>query len=329
MIVVTGAAGFIGSCIVSKLNEIGRDDLIVVDHLHDGLLPKKSADVKIKNLADKKFVKYFDKVEFINLVAGGKIGYAIEAVIHMGACSSTTGQDEKYYRENNFEYTEKLAKWALKNKMRFIYASSAATYGDGSIGYKDDVETIRKCKPLNLYGESKQRFDEWVLDNGVEDDLVGLKFFNVFGPNEYHKRDMRSVVSKAYKKVVEEGQIDLFKSYHDDYKDGEQERDFIYVKDAVSVVMYFMQNKEVGGIFNVGTGEARTWNDLAKALFAAVGKKTNIKYVEMPETLKEKYQYFTQADMDKLRRVGFSEPFTSLEDAVKDYAHFLKDNLYL
>lgn len=329
MIVVTGAAGFIGSCIVSKLNETGNDDLIVVDHLCDGLLPDESADAKSKNLVGKKFVKYFDKSEFIKLVAYGKIGYDIDAVIHMGACSSTTGQDEKYYRENNFEYTEKMAKWALKNKMRFIYASSAATYGDGSIGYKDDVETIRKCKPLNLYGESKQQFDEWVLDNGVEEEVVGLKFFNVFGPNEYHKGDMRSVVSKAYSKVVEEGKIELFRSYHDDYKDGEQQRDFIYVKDAVSVVMYFIQHRDIGGIFNVGTGEARTWNDLAKALFNAVGKKINIEYVEMPETLREKYQYFTQADMGKLRRAGFSDKFMSLEDAVKDYEGFLKDNSYL
>ncbi|MBU0468549.1 MAG: ADP-glyceromanno-heptose 6-epimerase [Candidatus Omnitrophica bacterium] len=329
MIVVTGAAGFIGSCIVSKLNEIGRDDLIIVDHLDDGLLPSESNDVKSKNLTGKKFVKYFDKIEFINLVTRGKIGYDIEAVIHMGACSSTTGKDVKYYRENNFEYTEKLAKWALKNKMRFIYASSAATYGDGSIGYKDDVETIRKCKPLNLYGESKQQFDEWVLDNGVISEVVGLKFFNVFGPNEYHKGDMRSVVSKAYKTVAEEGKIDLFKSYHDIYKDGEQKRDFIYIKDAVSVVMFFLQNKDIGGIFNVGTGKARTWNALAKALFIAVDKSVNIKYVEMPESLRQKYQYFTQADMENLRSVGYSDPFTSLEDAIKDYVEFLKDNLYL
>ena len=329
MIIVTGAGGFIGSCIVSKLNEIGRDDIVIVDHLHDGLMPIDSSDVKSKNIADKKFVKYFDKNEFIDLVVANKIGYDIEAVIHMGACSSTTGLDEKNYRENNFEYTAKLAKWALKNKIRFIYASSAATYGDGALGYKDDVETIRKCKPLNLYGRSKQKFDEWVLDNSVLDDVVGLKFFNVFGPNEYHKGDMRSVVSKAYKKVAEEGKIDLFKSYNDKYKDGEQKRDFIYVKDAVRVVMFFLQNMDIGGIFNVGTGEARAWNDLAKALFVAAGKSANINYVEMPESLRERYQYFTQADMGHLRSVGYSDMFMSLEDAIKDYVEYLKNDLYL
>ena len=276
MIIVTGAGGFIGSCIVSKLNEIGRDDIVIVDHLHDGLMPIDSSDVKSKNIADKKFVKYFDKNEFIDLVVANKIGYDIEAVIHMGACSSTTGLDEKYYRENNFEYTAKLAKWALKNKIRFIYASSAATYGDGALGYKDDVETIRKCKPLNLYGRSKQKFDEWVLDNSVLDDVVGLKFFNVFGPNEYHKGDMRSVVSKAYKKVAEEGKIDLFKSYNDKYKDGEQKKDFIYVKDAAEGIILAAEKYDKSDPVNIGAGFEISIKDLAEKIKSIVGYEGKI-----------------------------------------------------
>jgi ADP-L-glycero-D-manno-heptose 6-epimerase len=249
----------------------------------------------------------------------------MECIIHMGACSSTTLQDAQYFQENNFEYTRALAQWALKHKVRFIYASSAATYGDGSIGYADDDQTIRQCAPLNLYGESKQKFDEWVLDNGVGDKVVGLKFFNVFGPNEYHKGDMRSVVAKAYKQVKTEGKIRLFKSYKDEYLDGEQKRDFIYVKDAVGVVIFFLDNPQVNGIFNVGTGNARTWNDLANALFDALGKKPQIEYIEMPQVLRDKYQYFTQAKMSKLQKQGYTKPFTSLEESVSDYARYLEE----
>lgn len=321
MIVVTGAAGFIGSCIVAKLNERGIDDLILVDHLDDGL--------KEKNLENKKHAQYYDKKDFLELVQQNQLDASIESIIHMGACSSTTLQDAQYYEENNFEYTRTLAQWALANNVRFIYASSAATYGDGSAGYCDDEATIRQCVPLNLYGESKQKFDEWVLDNGHIDKIVGLKFFNVFGPNEYHKGDMRSVVAKAYEGVAKEGVISLFKSYKADYGDGQQKRDFIYVKDAVDVVLFFVNNPAINGIFNVGTGEARTWNALAESLFKAVGKPANINYIEMPEILQDKYQYFTEADMAKLRNAGYTEPFTSLEDAVSDYAGYLKDCSYM
>jgi len=329
MIVVTGAAGFIGSCIVSKLNEIGHEDIIVVDHLDDQKLPSESCDPKAKNLEGKKFAKYLDKHEFIALVKDGKIEDDIDSIIHMGACSSTTMQDAQYFQTNNYEYTLHLAEWAIKNSLRFIYASSAATYGDGSIGYKDDDDTIRKCSPLNLYGESKQKFDKWVLKNNVSDKIVGLKFFNVYGPNEYHKDDMKSVVAKAYKRVSDEGKISLFKSYRPDYGDGEQKRDFIYVKDAVEIVIFFMNNPSVNGIFNVGTGEACSWNELAKALFNAVKCEGEIEYIEMPEKLNERYQYFTQADMSKIRSVGYDKAFTKLEDAVLDYAKYLKDNSYL
>ncbi len=317
MIIVTGAAGFIGSCITAKLNEMGREDLILVDHLDTNL--------KKENLKNKKYVQYYEKEDFFNLVIQDRIEEDITCLIHMGACSSTVLQDEEYFRTNNFEYTRTVAQWALKHNVRFIYASSAATYGDGSIGYSDDDQSIRKCHPLNLYGQSKQDLDLWALENGLLDKMVGLKFFNVFGPNEYHKGDMRSVAAKAYGKVVEEGKMKLFKSYNKNYADGDQKRDFIYVKDVVDVVIFFVKNLSANGIFNVGTGEARSWNDLAHALFKAVGKFDAIEYIEMPEILRGKYQYFTQADMRKLGNSGYTKPFTSLEDAIKDYASYLKD----
>ena len=317
MIVVTGGAGFIGSCIVARLNAEGHNDLLIVDHVPDG-------DAKKDNLQNKSYGKYYDKEEFLALVQKDKLSSGIKSLIHMGAWSSTTGQDVAYYEKNNFQYSCHLAQWALAHRARFIYASSAATYGDGHLGYQDDHQIIPRLKPLNLYGQSKQKFDQWVLDRGYIDRVVGLKFFNVFGPNEYHKGDMRSVIAKSYDRVVREGKMSLFKSYKKEYADGEQKRDFIYVKDAVDVVMYFLKQPDINGIYNVGSGEARTWNDLAKALFTAAGKPFNIEYVEMPADLRGKYQYLTQADMTKLRRSGYTTPFTSLEKAVEDYAKYLK-----
>nr|CAX68904.1 ADP-L-glycero-D-manno-heptose-6-epimerase [uncultured bacterium] len=319
MIIVTGGAGFIGSCVVAKLNELGRKDIFVVDHWDD-------QNLKGKNLANKKFVRFFDKQEFLELVKNDKISDPIECVIHMGACSSTTGEDRDYYMRNNFEYSCEMAKWSFLKKARFIYASSAATYGDGEVGYKDDIATIRQCRPLNYYGESKQLFDLWILENGLYDKVVGLKFFNVFGPNEQHKGDMRSVIAKTYLKVVQEGKISLFKSYRKDYRDGEQKRDFVYVKDVVDVIMFFMDHVKVNGIFNVGTGKARTWNDLARALFSAVDKSPVIQYVEMPESLRPRYQYFTEADMSSLFAAGYDKNFRSLEDAIVDYVSYLKND---
>ena len=320
MIVVTGGAGFIGSCVVSKLNALGRDDLIVVDHWDD---------LKKNNLKGKKFLRYFDKKEFLDFLLSDQLDPTINCIIHMGACSSTTLNDERYFTENNFEYSCSVARWVFKHQARLIYASSAATYGDGSLGYKDDEEAIRVLKPLNFYGQSKQKFDEWVLDHLAFDKVVGLKFFNVFGPNEYHKGDMQSVVAKSYQRLMGEGKMSLFKSYHPKYSDGEQRRDFIYIKDAVDIVMYFFDHPEINGLFNVGTGSARSWNELAHALFDAVKKPPVMEYIEMPEMIKLKYQYFTQAEMDKLRRVGYSKPFTPLKEAVKDYVGYLKDHRYL
>ncbi|MBN1869591.1 MAG: ADP-glyceromanno-heptose 6-epimerase [Candidatus Omnitrophica bacterium] len=321
MIVVTGAAGFIGSCIVARLNERGISDLVLVDHMQD--------DLKKENLEGKRYKKYYDKKDFLKLVVQDNLERNIGCVIHMGACSSTTLQDKRYFEENNYLYSRKLAQWAMNHGIRFIYASSAATYGDGSAGYCDDDETIRRCVPLNLYGESKQKFDRWVLEEGLLDKVVGLKFFNVFGPNEYHKGDMRSVVAKAYQRVADKGEMALFKSYNKKYGDGEQRRDFIYVKDAVDIVSFFIDHPQLSGIYNVGTGLARTWNDLARSLFAAVGKPFNVKYIEMPEVLRARYQYFTQADMTKLKRAGYQKPFTLLEDAVYDYVQYLFGHRYI
>jgi len=323
VIIVTGGAGFIGSCIVARLNSLGHNDLIIVDHF-DG-----PGDLKRRNIENKRYCQYLDKAEFLDQVKNGRLPGSVRAVIHMGACSSTTGTDPDYYEHNNFQYTRHLADWCIRHGIPFIYASSAATYGDGSQGYADDESSLNSLQPLNLYGWSKHKFDLWVMDQGLREHVVGLKFFNVFGPNEYHKGAMRSVVNKAYPGVASDGVIRLFKSHHPDYADGEQKRDFIYVQDAVNVVMFFMDHPEIHGIYNVGTGQARSWNDLARALFSAVGKPPDIQYVVMPEHLKDRYQYFTQATVEKLRSVGFDHPWASLEDAVRDYVGYLRSESYL
>jgi len=320
MIILTGGAGFIGSCFLKKLNDEGVSDIIVVDHLDE--------TEKWRNLTGKKFRDYVQKDEFLLKIEKGKFPKP-DHVIHMGAASSTTLTDTAYYMKNNYEYSKVLAEWALKSKSKFLYASSAATYGDGKFGYSDSDENTKRQVPLNMYGYSKQLFDLWVLDSGLIDSVTGLKFFNVFGPNEYHKENMRSVVCKAFPKMRAEGKIELFKSYRDDYPDGEQKRDFIYVKDASKVMYGFFKNPEKTGIFNLGTGCARSWGDLALAMFEALNKTPVIKYIEMPESLREKYQYFTQADMTKLKEAGFDLKFQSLEDSVKDYVKYLEKEEYI
>lgn len=320
MIILTGGAGFIGSCFLQKLNEEGISDVIVVDHLDE--------TDKWRNLLGKSFLDYIQKDDFLSLIEGHKLPRP-KAVVHMGACTSTTLTDADYYLKNNYEYSKTLAEWALAGKASFLYASSAATYGDGSEGYSDDDENTRRLQPLNMYGYSKHLFDLWVLDNGLIDKVTGVKFFNVFGPNEYHKQDMRSVICKAFPQVRDEGRICLFKSYHTDYADGEQKRDFVYVKDAVEVMYHLFSAPQKTGIFNLGTSCARSWNDLAYAIFAAVDKKPVIKYIDMPESLREKYQYFTQADMSKLKETGYDLKFRSLEESVRDYAGYLKEDAYL
>ncbi|MBU1099430.1 MAG: ADP-glyceromanno-heptose 6-epimerase [Bacteroidetes bacterium] len=311
MIVVTGGAGFIGSNVVKKLNDMGEEHIVIVDEL-------EYAD-KWKNLNGLKYAELLNKDDFIQMIVDDSLTFYIDSMIHLGACSSTTETDADYLISNNLQYSIELVKYCLPRKTRFIYASSAATYGDGSKGYVDGLDILEDLRPLNMYGYSKHMFDQWVKRMKLSDKVVGLKYFNVFGPNEYHKDDMRSVVHKAYQQVRDTGKVQLFKSDHPDYKDGEQKRDFVYVKDAVDMTLYFLDKPEVNGLFNVGTGKAKSWNDLVTALFKAMDKPVNIEYIDMPEHLKGKYQYFTEAKMEQLKNTGYSKEVTSLEDAVKDY----------
>jgi ADP-L-glycero-D-manno-heptose 6-epimerase len=318
-IIVTGGAGFIGANVVKRLNELGEEKIFIVDNL--------SNSEKWKNLVDLSFEDYIHKDKFIDELKKNKFRLSVKAIIHLGARSSTTERDVDFLMENNYEYTKELAKWSIKNNVRFIYASSAATYGDGSIGFSDNHDLIPKLRPLNAYGYSKQIFDLWALKKGLLDKIVGLKYFNVFGPRENHKGDMRSMVLKAYEQIKRDGKIRLFKSYNPQYKDGEQLRDFIYVKDAVEMTLFFLENPKLNGIFNVGTGIPRSWNDLAKAVFSALRTNPNIEYVDMPEEIRGKYQYFTKAEMEKIRKSGYTKPILSLEEAVKDYIlNYLEKN---
>jgi len=237
----------------------------------------------------------------------------------MGACSATTETDASYLIKNNYEFTKDLAVWSLAQKTRFVYASSAATYGDGSAGMEDDDTQLDKLRPLNMYGYSKHLFDLHAKRAGFLNKIVGLKYFNVFGPNEDHKGDMRSLVHKSFAQVQKEGVIRLFKSHRKDYKDGEQKRDFLYVKDAVAMTLHLAANKKSGGLFNIGSGGARTWIALANSVFTTLEKKPRIQFIEIPETIRDKYQYFTQADISRLRAAGYKEKITSLESAVGDY----------
>ncbi len=317
---MTGGAGFIGSCFLWKLNSEGIDDVVVIDNIN--------GPAKWKNLSGKYFRDYIQKDAFLRLLEKNDLPTPSH-IVHMGACSSTLVTDRAYLLSNNYEYSKKLALWALNRNIPFLYASSAATYGDGSFGYDDSNDNLIRLKPLNIYGQSKQLFDLWVLNNCYDKSVTGLKFFNVFGPNEYHKGEMMSVIAKRFEDVMSGKSMRLFKSYRLDYKDGEQKRDFIYVKDAVEVMYYFFSNPHKTGIFNLGTGEANSWNELARAMFLAVGRAPKIEYIEMPREIRAKYQYFTQAKMDKLNAAGCRHRFMSLEDAVKDYSIYLKERAYL
>jgi len=311
MIIVTGGAGFIGSAFVWKLNEEGIDDILIVDELGES--------GKWKNLVNRRYVEYIHKDVFLRMIRNEQMPLTPRAIVHMGACSSTTERNADYLMDNNYHYTCRLAEWALPKKIRFIYASSAATYGDGSRGFSDDSTTISTLRPMNMYGYSKQVFDLWVLRQQAETQVVGIKFFNVFGPNEYHKGDMRSVVHKAFEQIRDTGKVRLFKSYKSEYKDGGQMRDFVYVKDCVDVLWWIYEHSEINGIYNLGTGKARTWNDLARALFSAMEMKPKIEYFDMPPELRDQYQYLTEAKMDKLLAAGCPINFAPLEEAVKDY----------
>lgn len=310
-VVVTGAAGFIGRNMVAELNRRGVTDIILVDQL--------GTDEKWKNLVGLRYEDIVSPEAFLSMTSSNH-GPSISAIIHMGACSATTERNADYLLENNYRYTRRLCEWSLHHKTRFVYASSAATYGDGENGYNDSDESTPSLKPLNMYGYSKHMFDLWALKHGHFKDIVGLKFFNVYGPYEDHKGDMKSVVYKSFYQILDRGHVELFKSTRPEYKHGEQMRDFVYVRDAVNVALSFVYDlPTVGGLFNCGTGQARTWVDLVSAVFIAMGRKPDIRFIDMPEHLKNKYQYFTQADMGKLRAAGYTAPFTSVEEGVKDY----------
>ena len=308
--IVTGGAGFIGRNLVAALNARGHEDILIVDRL--------GTDRKWKNLLGLSFIDLVDLDDFRNFITESTID-ELETVFHLGACSSTTERDADYLLDNNYRYSQEICQWCLSSDVRFIYASSAATYGDGSLGYSDDEIRTPLYRPLNMYGYSKQLFDLWAAREGLFDRIVGLKYFNVFGPYEDHKGEMRSMVHKAYGQILSTGRVRLFKSHRPDYEDGEQLRDFVYVKDAMDVTLFFEDHSQVSGLFNCGTGRARSWNDLVGAIFAAMGRAPQIEYIDMPESLRSQYQYFTQANGAKLRTAGYDRPFTSLEEAVRDY----------
>ncbi len=321
-IVITGGAGFIGSALAWSLNRQGEEDILIVDSL--------GAAEKWENLAGMRFSDYQEKDDFLERVRKRDLPDSLETIFHFGACSSTTEADTRYLVKNNFEYSKILARYSLEAGIRFIYASSAATYGDGSRGYGDRESELGGLRPLNKYGFSKHLFDLYALRRGWLESIVGLKFFNVYGPNEYHKGSMRSMVCKGYEQICQRGRMRLFQSYRDGFLDGEQDRDFIYIKDALEMVLFIYRNPSLSGIFNIGSGEARTWNDLGTALFDSLEKEKQIVYITMPEEIRATYQYHTEAEMEKLRRAGYDRPVASLEEGIRDYVvNYLVPGRYL
>ncbi len=317
---VTGGAGLIGGAVVSALNQAGETDILIVDHL--------GTSEKWKNLRSLKFTDYLEKDLFRRLLYEGKFNDAgFKAVIHMGACSSTTERDASYLADNNFNVTKELAAFSVSHQVRFLYASSAATYGGGEHGYVDDEENMDKLRPLNMYGYSKLMFDLWAKRTGILRSITGMKFTNVFGPNEQHKGGMRSMVLRAFEQITERGWVELFRSDRPEYPDGGQMRDFIYVKDVAAMILALME-QNAKGIYNVGSGGAETWNALASAVFKALGRAPDIRYIDMPETLKGKYQYFTKADMTKFHALKTGVSARPLDDAVADYVrnHLLSES---
>lgn len=322
MILVTGAAGFIGSVIVKHLNDSGIEDLLVCDHFESG--------DKWKNLRDLKYSAFVQVEDLFDHDVWKKAG-ALKAIYHMGACSDTTELNMDFLYKNNTEYTNRLLTLAAEKNIPIVYASSAATYGAGEQGYFDDHTGLPNLKPLNKYGYSKQLSDEWILKQKKKPKVwFGVKFFNVFGPHEYHKAKMSSVVYQSYNQIQDVGEVKLFKSHRPDYKDGEQLRDFVYVKDVVKAMVELIaagvKKPDLSGIYNLGTGEARSFHDLVKATFKAMGKKPKISFIEMPTELRNQYQYYTQAEMGKLKRALPKFKFMKLEDAVADYVtkHLMK-----
>ncbi len=308
--IVTGGAGFIGSNLVRELNARGESDILVVDSL--------GKTEKWKNLVGLRYEDYIDKEDLFDVLEELPLD-EIKAIYHLGACSSTTETNADYLAYNNYHYTRDLCEICLDSGVRFVYASSAATYGDGNLGYSDADAETPKYSPLNMYGYSKHMFDLWALKSGAIKSIAGLKYFNVYGPGEAHKNDMRSVVHKSFGQIRDTGKVSLFKSHRPDYRDGEQVRDFLYVKDAVDMTLWLGENPAVSGVFNCGTGTPRTWVDLVTAVFNAMGVKPNIEFIDMPVHLQGKYQYHTCAVMDKIRAAGYPAKFYSIEDGIRDY----------
>lgn len=321
--IVTGGAGFIGSALVWALNQRGEANIIIVDELDH--------DQKERNVGHLQYEQLISIKEFREkLMAGDYDAVDIKAILHMGACSDTTETDWNYLEDNNVEYSKDIIRWCADHNVRCVYASSAATYGDGQKGYQDDHVLFDQLEPLNLYGKSKLLVDIWARDAGYLKSVVGLRYFNVFGPNEGHKGQMQSVIAKRFAEVQQGKKMDLFRSYDSHYEDGEQERDFIYIKDAVAATLFFMDHPEPAGVFNIGTGKARTWNDVAAAMFRALDKTPNISYVDMPKALQKQYQYHTEANIKKLRDAGYTAPMMGLEDAITDYLqNYLVPDLHL
>ena len=310
--IVTGGAGMIGSALVWALNNRGIDNILIVDRL--------GQDEKWKNLVPLQYADFVDADDFLEIAKnkGDSLG-SVGTIFHMGACSSTTETNADYLMRNNFVYTREIAQWAVARRHRFVYASSAATYGDGSEGMSDQSEGLYAYRPLNMYAYSKHLFDCHAIQKGISRGILGLKFFNIFGPNEDHKGGMRSVVYKGYHQILQTGRMQLFKSHHPDYRDGEQKRDFLYVKDAAEMTLHLAELPLAGGLFNIGSGQAATWLELSQAIFAAMGRPSQIDLVDMPAQLRGNYQYFTEADMTRFKETNYPEPLTPLQDAVRDY----------
>lgn len=320
MIIVTGAAGFIGSCLVSKLNQEGFEDIIVVDDF--------SNSTKNKNLENKKFSQKVDRNKFFSWLDENE--KLVQFIFHIGARTDTTEFNVGIFNQLNLNYTKQIWTACVKYGLPLVYASSAATYGLGEFGYDDNHEMIEKLKPLNPYGDSKNDFDKWALAQEKKPYFwIGLKFFNVYGPNEFHKGRMASVIFHAFNQIKSTSGMKLFKSHNADYKDGEQIRDFVYVKDVVEVLHFFMHHRKDSGIYNLGTGKARTFLDLVKSTFKAMNVKENISFIDTPIDIRDKYQYFTEAKMEKIRQIGYDKEFHSLEEGVEDYVkNYLSDKNY-